>query len=351
MRILHLVNHCRHGHGNVHLAVDLACIQARNGNHVAYASEGGELLDLLAGAGVEHVHLRQQTKNPIEVLRATIRLHRLIRIGDFDIVHAHMMSGAVVGYLATRVARARLVTTVHNSFDWHSHLMRLGDGVVAVSEAERDDLLQRKFPGATTRTIRNATLGGERERTMPKQERLFLARPSITTVCGLHERKGVDTLIGAFAMIARSHNASLNIVGDGPDRAALEKAAMDTGFGDRIRFHGSLEDPQSVLSETDIFVLASKAEPMGLVNIEARHAGCAVIASNVGGIPEALDGGAAGILVPADDRRAFADAMTRLLDDPIDLAAMKARSKVGLERFSINMLYREHEALYQQLMQ
>lgn len=349
MRILHLANHCRLGHGNVHAAVDLACVQAQNGDTVAYAGEGGELRDLLIGAGVEHIALRQRSRDPREVLGAIIAVHRLIRRHGFDIVHAHMMSGALIGYCASRLTRASLVTTVHNSFDGHSAIMRLGDRVVAVSEAERRALAQKGFPESKLAAIANAPLGGKRLSAFADDPEVEVARPSITTVCGLHERKGVDTLIAAFAVVAARLPAELHIVGDGPDRAKLERMAAETGFGARIHFHGELRDPQKVLRKSDIFVLASHAEPFGLVNLEARYAGCAIVASDVGGIPEALDNGRAGVLVQPRDAAAFAREIARLLREPERLAEMKRRASLGLERFGVDRLYANYRRLYASL--
>jgi glycosyltransferase involved in cell wall biosynthesis len=260
-----------------------------------------------------------------------------------------MMAGAVLGYLATRVTRASLVTTVHNSFDGHSTIMRVGDRIAAVSEAERITLMARGFSARKLVTIVNAPLGGARSRWFAGEPDIAITRPSITTVCGLHARKGVDTIIAAFRLVAGDYPASLNIVGDGPDRALLEQAARETGFGDRIHFHGSLRDPQKVLQSSDIFVLASHAEPLGLVNLEARHAGCAIIATAVGGVPEALDGGRAGILVPPGDPEAFARELRSLLGDPENLARMKARAREGIERFFVDRLYADYRDLYASL--
>lgn len=350
MKILHLVNHCRLGHGNVHAAVDLACIQAAKGDEVAYAGEGGELRDLLVQSGVEHIALRQRSKNPWELLQAVIRLRRIIRQRRIEIVHAHMMAGAALGFCATRLTRAALVATVHNSFDRHSAIMRLADGIAAVSEAERVALVKRGFAEHKLVAILNAPLGGARSSYFAHEPTIPVTRPSIATVCGLHERKGVDTIIAAFALVAAKHPAELHIVGDGPDRAKLETAATATGFGGRIHFHGSLNDPQTVLHHTDIFVLASLAEPLGLVNIEARSAGCAIVASHVGGIPEALDQGAAGILVPPGDIGAFAREIDGLLGDPAKLARMKAQALGNLERFSVERLHADYDRMYASLM-
>lgn len=350
MRILHLANHCRLGHGNAHVAVDLACVQAEKGDTVFYGSEGGELEPTLAASGVTHVTIVQRTRQPLVLLRSVAQLRALIKKHKIDIVHAHMMSGAVLGYLATRATSAKLVTTVHNSFDSHAHIMRLGDRVVAVSRAEHQALLGLGFSPSQLVTIVNAPLGSARMRMLDTNEVMDRPVPVICTVCGLHERKGVATLIDAFASIAGRYESEFHIVGDGPDRALLEKRAADSGFGERIVFHGSLEDPGRVMRGASIFALASHAEPMCLVNMEARQAGCAMVVSDVGGNPEAVEGGQVGSIVAPRDVSGFADAFERLLADKDHLAEMRRRSRSNLERFGVDHLAHEHDRLYSELL-
>jgi glycosyltransferase involved in cell wall biosynthesis len=347
MRIVHLVNHCRFGHGNAHVAVDLACAQAARGDTVAYLSEGGDFQALLKANGVVHVDLRQRTRSPLVAADSALRLAAFAHRFQADILHAHMMSGALLGFLATRFGRARLVTTVHNSFDAHSRLMRVGDLVVAVSESERRQLIGRGFPARKVITVLNGPLFGAR---LPEGEgapALALPRPSITTVCGLHARKGVADLIAAFALVARDHpEARLNIVGDGPGRAEFQAQAAATGFGGRIRFHGEVHDPLTVLRASDIFVLASHADPFPLVNLEARLAGCALIGTEVGGIPEGLDHGRAGLLVPPRDPQRLAAAMHRLLADPAERERLRTASTRGIERFGVDRMCRDYRRAY-----
>lgn len=347
MRIMHLVNHCIRGHGNAHVAVELACQQAKNGDDVLYLSEGGSLEPLLTEAGVGHRYLVQKTKNPLQAAASLSKLIATIVAFKADVVHAHMMSGAVLGYAATRMTLKPLMTTIHNSFDSHSRLMKLGDLAVAVSGAEREALLQRGFDPRRTVSIVNGPLGGARLNRFRDDPPLKLARPSISTVCGLHERKGVNDLINAFSLVAgRFPDAHLNIVGEGPDQSTLEQLCAKLNLSQRVTFHGSLDNPMSVLKATDIFVLSSHREPLGLANIEARSAGCAVIGTDVDGIPEALDFGAAGILVPPRDPQSLADAMAELLGNPDRLANRKAAASENLTRFTIDHLYEQYRSAY-----
>ena len=117
-------------------------------------------------------------------------------------------------------------------------------------------------------------------------------------VGGLHPRKGVGDLILAFKMFLSRHpNAQLYLVGEGPNLKDYTALVADLGIAHCVHFVGAVNDPRPLLSAADIFVLPSRADPAPLVLSEAREAGCAIVASNVDGIPELLDGGDAGILV------------------------------------------------------
>ncbi|TQX86838.1 MULTISPECIES: glycosyltransferase [Rhizobium] len=347
MRVLHLANHCHHGHGNVHLAVDLACIQAASGDFVGYASHGGEYEQGLSAMGAHHIKLMQRGKNPFKLAASLVSLSLLVRRSKYDIVHAHMMAGAIFGYFATRFSNARLVTTVHNSFDKHSSIMKLGDRIVAVSNSDTARLREMGFKKSKVDVVLNATLGGFRTSLLPDKA-VFEKPPGIliTTVCGLHARKGVNFLISAFAVLAAKYEVTLCVVGDGPDKDELERQAEKLGLSGRVRFLGQINNPATVLAKTDIFVLASLAEPLGLVNIEARSAGCAIVATEVGGIPEALDEGRAGFLVRPGDPKDLTEKLEILLRDPELLSQMKGRASSNLDRFSITNLYLNYSAVY-----
>jgi glycosyltransferase involved in cell wall biosynthesis len=98
------------------------------------------------------------------------------------------------------------------------------------------------------------------------------------------------------------------------------------------------------------FVLASRRDSFGLVLTEARACDCAIVATDVDGIPEALDGGAAGLLVPPGDRRALASAMIKLLETPEEHVRLKLRAKVNLERFRVDRMAEQITDVYEELM-
>lgn len=349
MRILHLLNHCNRSNGHVHVAVDLACEQVRRGHTVFVASGGGHFEELLSQAGVRHLRFDQQDRRVTKLPRLVSTFRDILRETQADIVHAHMMTGTIIAFIACRFGRARLVTHVHNSFDRSSMIMALGDRVVAVSTAVAELMVRRGTPRGRVRVALNGPIGSARRAHAPEPPHA-LQRPSITTVCGLHGRKGVPELIEAFTIVARTQEtAHLYIVGDGPARESYENLALARGLRGRVHFAGSVTDPRPYLAATDIFVLASHADPCPLVIPEAREAGCAIVATSVDGIPEALDGGAAGELVAPRNPVELAERLTALLTDPARLSAMRSRSRSNLESFSVARVCERMDAIYGEL--
>lgn len=346
MRILHLIKHCQHCNGNVNVAVDLACGQARNGHHVVYASARGHYDKLLDAYGVQRELICQgQESNPFALIRNSAALVRLCRRFKPDVMHAHMMSSAVFGYIASKLTGVPLVTTVHNSFDRHAVLMRAGRVVVAVSKAERDFLVKRGFDPGRVTVILNGPNGSRENFGIPSS--VTLATPSIATVCGLHPRKGVHDLLTAFSqLLPEFPNWHFNIIGNGPDRAKLQALAEELGISRSTHFIGAVEAPQSLLRQAQIFVLASYADPCGLVIPEAREAGCAIVATAVGGTPELLGHGDAGQLVEPGQPDQFVKALRGLLQDEAALHHWRTRAKTGAAYFLVDRVVEDYDKVY-----
>ncbi|OUL25664.1 glycosyltransferase [Nostoc sp. RF31YmG] len=350
MRILHLTNHVQQiGNGIVNVAVDLACLQADNGHYVAVASDGGEYEALLARHGVQHFHL-DQSRTPVNMIKAAWRYREIIQEFQPDIVHAHMMTGVVLAGLMRNGCEYSLVSTVHNEFQRSAVLMGLADRVIAVSNAVADSMVRRGIPKSKLRVVSNGTLNSPRNRSIKDYQPLPLCHPAITTVAGMYTRKGIVELIEAFVKIAVEFpQAHLYLVGNGPDRAMFETMVQNTPFAERIHFEGFQAEPQRYMLASDIFVLASHCESFGLVLTEAREAGCAIIASNIDGIPETLDWGQAGLLVPAKDSQTLANALGHLLNDSQQLQKLRYQAKQNLERFSATRVNEETLSVYYEL--
>ena len=329
VKIMHILKHCHEGNGHVHVAVDLACAQADAGHRVAFVSSGGRYEDLLASHNVRLVSTSESV-GLLGLSRSAASLASAVRAFRPDIIHAHMMSSAVLGFLVAKNFGAPLITTMHNSFDGHSILMRLGDVVVAVSDAERNLLVSRGYPTTQVVTVLNGADGSPRE-SLAVGTAQVLAKPCVVTLSGLHERKAVNDTILAFADVLPDFpHWHLNIIGSGPDRQLLENMVIDLDLTRSIHFLGSFVAPRLLLEQASIFASSSLAEPFGLSIAEARAAGCAIVATDVGGVPEVLDHGTAGILTPASDPASMASAFRVLMGDEVELDALAAQGQARL---------------------
>lgn len=351
MRILHVLNHViEAGNGIINAAVDLACLQARDGHEVRVASAGGDYEELLARYGAGHYRL-DQTRKPANLLLTARSYRTLVRKFRPDIVHAHMMTGAVIARSLRGRAGYGLVTTVHNEFRRSAILMGLGDRVIAVSEAVGQSMRRRGVAGRRIRVVHNGTLGSPRNRPISCYQPAPLQGQAVVTVAGMYRRKGIAELIAAFEGVAsRLPEAHLYLVGDGPDRPEFEDLARGSAAASRIHFEGFRKEPQRYMLAAGVFVLASHKDPCPLVLTEAREAGCAIVASAVDGIPEALEGGNAGLLVPPGDVPALQAALTRILSDPRERAEWREMALRNLEAYTVDRVARETEAVYRELL-
>jgi glycogen(starch) synthase len=163
-------------------------------------------------------------------------------------------------------------------------------------------------------------------------------------------QKGFDVLIRAYAE-ARLSEHDLVLAGEGPERGSLEAVARTAGVADRVRFFGRADRAAAValFRHCDLFVLPSRLEPMGIVNLEAMAAGKPVIASRVGGVPELVLDGETGMLVPPEDLPALAMAIDRLACDPGLRARLGAAGRARAEGFDWAKIAVQYLTIYDAL--
>ena len=166
---------------------------------------------------------------------------------------------------------------------------------------------------------------------------------TILTIAHLIPEKGVHFLVRAFARL-NSESARLVVVGDGQDREKLHALSVELGISQRVEFCGLRDDAEQLLSDADIFVHpAVWGEGFGLTIAEAMASGRPVVASRVGAIPELIEDGVSGLLVPPGNIEALCAAIERLIEDP-ELRrqlATRARKRVE-ERFSLDRCVEAH---------
>ncbi len=146
----------------------------------------------------------------------------------------------------------------------------------------------------------------------------------LVTVARLQRHKGMDTVIAALpAILARAPDVRYAVAGAGPDRERLEKLTHKLGLADRVRFLGGVTDQDlpALYNLASVYVGASRrserlgVEGFGISLVEASACGLPVVAGNSGGVPDAVQDGETGFLVPPEDPAALADAICRLLGD------------------------------------
>jgi glycosyltransferase involved in cell wall biosynthesis len=179
---------------------------------------------------------------------------------------------------------------------------------------------------------------------MPEESRL------IVTIAQCIPYKGLDYLLEAAKIVLeKHHNTFFFIIGDGPDRKKLEKKACDLNIEDRCFFTGVRVDTENFLGSADIFVLLSLwEEAFAFSLLEAMASECPVVATNIGAIPESVQDGVTGILVPPRDAGATATAILKLLnDEPLRLKMGRAARKRVEDNFSLRNWINQTIHLYE----
>lgn len=340
MKVIHILPHIRNsGNGISNAVVDLAVAQSKAGLSVIVASTEGDYKRDLVSRGVSFAPMDMtQWRNGARFLSLLRQIRRLIRSNRSAIVHCHSIVSLFLAYLA---GATRLVVTVHNSWQRLTILnLFLAKRVIVLADADlrrfSKPLLARKVY-----QVDNGVLDSFRFEA--KCDPLTLRRPAIVTVAGLYERKGIADLISAIDRM--EERAFLYVVGEGPQRAELQTLVSDLGAGDRVFFTGFRSMPGSYMANCDIFALASHNEPAGLVLVEARMAGAAIVATDVGGIPSMLKP-SAGVLVPPGNPDALAAVFDQLIADPEELAHLRQQSLDGLSYYSVNRVAADVARVY-----
>jgi colanic acid/amylovoran biosynthesis glycosyltransferase len=153
------------------------------------------------------------------------------------------------------------------------------------------------------------------EKAPRKEQEVF----QIITVARLHHSKGHDLLIRAVKrLVDAGQVVELTVVGAGPERDNLESLTSELDLCNVVQFTGSLSEDQIIgrMKQSDVFVLASHAEPLGVVYMEAMAMEVPTIGTNAGGVPEIISDGHDGLLVPPGDDKALAEAIASLMKNP-----------------------------------
>jgi L-malate glycosyltransferase len=294
-----------------------------------------------------------------------LRLVRFIRREKFDVVHSHDLWANLVAVPAAKFAGAPVVFSSQRDLAhlyWYTpfrkrviaRIHRWSTGVIVNSSAVYE-LVQKEFhvPARRVHVIHNgvaferfASLRANRGKLFPELDQ---NSKLIVTVANMHTVvKGHYELLEAARRLKSPYpTARFVFVGDGPERLGLEESTRAFGLQDSVIFLGRRADIPELLACCDIFVLPSHAEGLPNSLLEAMATGLPVVATTVGGVPEVIEDGVNGLLVPPRDPASLADAIQRILRDPEFATRLVA---VGRERarlqFSFDRVVAELQSVY-----
>ena len=337
----------------------------------------GTLLDYAQARGVEPVVIPeifgQASLTPRDLV-ALAKLTALTRRLRPHVVHTHTAKAGFLGRLAARAAGVPVI--LHT---YHGHVLsgyysqaktralqlmerglaHLSDQLIAVSDRVQDDLVQ--FGVAPAERFRVVPLGldlaplfdvSAQRGVLRRELGVALDAPLVGIVGRLFPIKNHALFLDAAArLLAEQPDARFVIVGDGALRGELEARAEQPDLAGRVYFTGWRHDLATIYADLDVLAVSSRNEGTPVSAIEAMAAGCAVVATRVGGLPDLIADGRTGTLVPADDPTALSSAIGQTLTDPVGSRTIRAAARADVEhRFMATRLVDEMKALYLHLL-
>jgi glycosyltransferase involved in cell wall biosynthesis len=268
----------------------------------------------------------------------------LLRLG---LLHLHCHFASTVALFVTVIFPLSYSVTIHGPAEFSdvhgfylAHKIARAQFVCAISFYGRSQLMKASEPRYWDKLEVNS-LGIDCTRFLPPPHRRDRSPFEVLCVATLTPTKGLPVLIDAVDRLVRQgRSIHLRLVGDGPDRRNLESDIAKRGLGGRVTFEGNCnqERVQAFYREADLFALASFAEGIPVVLMEAMAMEVPCVATWITGIPELIRHGVDGWLVPPADEQQLADAIEKLMDDP-DLrqklgrsARIRVQEKYDLER-------------------
>jgi N-acetyl-alpha-D-glucosaminyl L-malate synthase BshA len=310
-------------------------------------------------------------------LATTSNILRVHRSEGLDLLHAHYaLPHAVSAVLAQSAAGAdpslkplAVITTLHGTditivgsdpsyAPLTQYLLEASDVATAVSNSlaaqTRDHFCLAANRGCDIEVVPNFV---DTDRFRPhagdpsEGASSIHPQPHAVHVSNFRAVKRVPWLIEAFGRATEGTDATLTLVGDGPDQQHAIQRARELGLERRVCFLGERDALPELLAPADVFLLTSREESFGLSALEAMSCGTPVVATAVGGVPEVVLDGETGLLAPPDDQVAYAAKLKGLLfDRPRARSMGHAARKSVLDRFSRDRIVSQYEALYRRVL-
>lgn len=366
MRILLLTTHLNIG-GISSYVITLAKELKARGAEVIVMSSGGILVSELAAEGISHIKIGILTKSEFhpKVFKAAFEVFRIARRLNIDVIHAHTRVTQIIGLLVSGLAGTGFVTTCHGFFRQNiarALLPAWGECVVAISEAVQEHLIKdfhvekhkisliyngidvkkflKDFPEEAKRDLKDK-FGIRRDHSV------------IGMIARFTPDKGHDVLLYSLRGILKERpNVQLVFVGDGKERPRILDLTQRLGLTENVIFIKSQMNTVSILSVMDIFMFTPRRkEGLGIALLEALASGKPVVATNVGGIPSAVEDNVNGFLVPPSRPHALVEPVVKLLKDKELYKRMShAAREIVIEKFSSSGMADKVQDVYKEIL-
>src|SRR3989344_1635170 len=291
----------------------------------------------------------------VEEFQSFINIVKILRREHPLVFHINSSKMGGLGALAGRlVGVKKIIFTTHGwafneprpmlqkviikFFVWVTIL--LSHKTICVSEKTRRDISKWPFIKKKLIIIKNGIKIFHLDQ---RESKLF----TVGTITELHKIKGLDILLIAWSKFRRNHDGMLAIMGDGEERKNLENMAINLGISGSVVFKGFIENARSQLLNFDVFCIPSRSEAMPYALLEAGLAGIPCIATLVGGIPEIIENGINGILIPTEDAEVLFSSLVLLAEDESLRKRLGAHLKASIqESFSFEKMIENTLSLY-----
>jgi len=311
----------------------------------------------------------------IEGVRSAHRLWRLRRVlAEMrpDILHTHLFFADTAGAMASvGQASLRIVSTQHNDGYWMQSAHRFLEAMlrsrrvrtIAISEAVRRAMIKRGESPARIDVLPHSTVslsdidfeiadGAATNLSESSSTRVGATDRRICVVGRLVPVKGTEDVILAAARLSeRFPNVVVQIIGDGPERRRLESLRDRLGLRGCVHFLGQRDDVRVMIRRADALVSTSRAEGLSMSILEAMSCGRPVVATRVGGVPELVEDGVSGFLVPPGDVSALSAGVERILESPELALRLGAQGRAACRtRWNVEAMVDAHIELYRRVL-
>jgi N-acetyl-alpha-D-glucosaminyl L-malate synthase BshA len=353
------------------VATELGLELARRGHEIHFITYSQPVRLALLNPNV-HYHEVNVPEYPLfhyqpYELALSSKLVDMVKLYKIEVLHVHYaIPHAYAGYMAKQMLKDEgidipMVTTLHGTditlVGNHpfykpavTFSINKSDFVTSVSQSLKDDTLKLFNIKNEIQVIPNfIELDKIKKEDKSPCQRSVMANDEeriITHISNFRKVKRIPDIISIFNKIQKEIPAKLMMVGEGPEKEKAEQLCRELGIQDKVIFFGNSNEIDTILCQTDLFLLPSKTESFGLVALEAMACGVPVISSNAGGLPEVNKDGFSGYLSEVGDVDSMANNALKILKDQTDLDQFKKNALITAQQFDIKKILPLYEDLY-----